>query len=119
MTLDEQLKLAESWLTVQRHWWAFDELNRLCHEAPLEAWAIIVKLLELTDDQEFLGDIGANPLEYLVEHHGALIIDAVETRAKSDARLRRALSRVWLSTCDSALDQRFLAVGCRFIGKES
>jgi hypothetical protein len=118
VTTDEQLKIAESWLTVQRHWWACDEMNRLCHEKPMAAWAIVVRKIELTDDDELLGDIGANPLEYLIDHHGALLVDAVEAQAKSDQRLRRALSTVWLSERDSDLAKRFLVLGCQFMGKD-
>jgi hypothetical protein len=54
LTAEEQVKLAESWLTVQRHWWAWDAINRLCDEAPLDAWPIILRLIELADDEELL-----------------------------------------------------------------
>ena len=82
MASGEQLKLAESWLTVQRNWWASEELERMCDEYPMEAWAVVLVMLELTEDVELLTDIGANPLEYLIEHHGSLLVDAVESRAK-------------------------------------
>ena len=84
----------------------------------MAAWAIVVRMLELTDDDELLGDIGANPLKYLIDHHGALLVDAVEAQAKSDQRLRRALSTVWLSERDSDLAKRFLVLGCQFMGKD-
>lgn len=85
----------------------------------MEAWAIVLKLVELADDDELLGDIGANPLEYLIEHHGPLLIDAIEAGAKLKPRLRQALSAVWLSESDSEVARRFTALGCQVIRKEA
>ena len=119
MTADEQSKLAESWLTVQRHWWAWDAVNRLCHEAPLDAWPIILRLVELADDDKLLGDIGAGPLEDLLKKHGALLLTHVESRAASDTQFRKALSSVWLSDRESDVAKRLLDLGCQVRGKEA
>ncbi len=54
----------------------------------MEAWAIVLKLVELTDDDELLGGVGADPLEYLIEHHGPLLVDAIEAEAQLKPKLR-------------------------------
>jgi hypothetical protein len=119
VTTDEQLRLAESWLTVQRNWWASDSIDRLCHEAPLDAWPIILRMVELADDDELLESIGAGPLEDLLEKHAVIFLDDIESRVARDARFRKALSSVWLSERQSAVAKRLLELGCQFRGTEA
>jgi hypothetical protein len=114
---EEQSRIAESWLTVQRHWWAWDSLNRLCDEAPLDAWPIIVRLVEMADNDELLEDIGAGPVEELLRKHGPLLLNDVQTLAASDPRFRQVLSHVWLAERDSEVAKSLLDLGCQVVLK--
>ena len=40
MPTDDYKRIAESWLTVQRHWWAWEALREFCDSNPREALAI-------------------------------------------------------------------------------
>lgn len=38
--------LVAAWLTYQRNWWAFEALNNQISEAPADAWATLLALIE-------------------------------------------------------------------------
>jgi len=117
MTERDPKLLAQSWLTVQRHWWAYQALLDLGRSNPQEALTAILALVELAGTPELLERVGAGPLEDLLEYHGAAVIDEVESRAQTDSALRAALSHVWLTegVGSSSIGNRLLSLGCRVV----
>jgi hypothetical protein len=106
-------EIAQAWLTLQRHWWAYVEVCHLCEQRPHEALALICRLAELADTSELVGNVGAGPLEDLLRAHGAAVIDELEARARGSATLRAALARVWVSDPTSELGRRLVRLGCK------
>ena len=79
--------------------WAFDEMLErvgLNSAEPDDAWSVVLALVTMADD-ESLGYIGAGPLESLVHHFGAQLVERIEERARQDPRFRICLGAVWLS----------------------
>jgi hypothetical protein len=115
MFTPDHKQIAESWLTVQRHWWAYDAVRRLCESEPKEALALILLMVDLADQLLLLNAIGSGPLEDLLVKRGADVITEVEARARDNTPLRTALSYVWISDGSGALNQRLVALGCRVV----
>jgi len=80
------------------NWWAWEEFERLTHEAPEEGWAAILAVVERTEDEYTLSILGAGPLEDLIEYHGPAFIERIEERARTDVRFRSVLQCVWRSS---------------------
>ena len=118
MNPPDRERLVNAWLTYQKNWWAFEALMKLWRESPDEALDVIINLARSADDDELVEAVGAGPLEDLIREHGASMIDAIETRAKSDLRFRQALSHVWIAKEDatSFVGQRYIALGCTPVG---
>lgn len=76
-------------------WWALEAVWDLTQSHPERLWHIIVRMVELADDDRLLGNIAAGPLEELLCAHPYLFIDRVEAAARSSLRFRRCLSGVW------------------------
>jgi hypothetical protein len=108
-------RIAQSWLTVQRHWWAYDAVRELCESSPHEALTLILVLVELAETPRLLEDIGAGPLEDLLDKHAAIVIDEIESQVSNNAALRIALSHVWLREGTSEVGRRLVALGCRVV----
>jgi len=51
--------------------------------------------LPLASDEETLGYVAAGALEDLICKHADAMIDRVESRARQNARFRKAVARVW------------------------
>ena len=115
MTPSDRDSLVQAWLTYQRNWWAYESLMKLWRESPSEALEVIGRLIELADDDEMIGDIGAGPLEDLIREHASRVVDDLAIRADSDARFCQALSHVWFSEEDVAVRERLIALGCQQI----
>jgi hypothetical protein len=115
MFTPDHKQIAESWLTIQRHWWAYDAVRHLCESEPKEALALILVMVEMADQPLLLKDIRAGPLEDLLVKRGADVIAEVEARARDNAPLRTVLSHVWISDGSGALNQRLVALGCRVV----
>jgi hypothetical protein len=115
MSSQERNRLAESWLQVQRHFWAFISLDQLCENEPEEAWSVIQLLIDLSDTDDLLGDVGAGPLEDLISNHAPRFVDRIEESARNSPAFKKALSRVWLSEGESPVSRRLLALGCDVI----
>ena len=77
------------------NFWAFNELADLMRDDPDEAWQITVELVTRASDEEALGYVAAGALEDLICAHPDAMIDRVESRARQDARFRKAIARVW------------------------
>jgi len=103
---------------VQRHWWAWDTLNELCSSRPEDAWGAVLEILDLAENDERLGEIGAGPLEDLLRVHGEELIDRLESEVRANEKLRKALADVWLPDSDSPLTARFTGLGCKLVGRQ-
>lgn len=51
-----------------------------------------------TEAKDILANLGAGPLESLLEHHGKTVINEIEAEAKSDRRFFWTLACVWKSS---------------------
>jgi hypothetical protein len=80
------------------NWWAWVEFERLTREAPEEAWAAILAVIERTGDEYTLEMLGAGPLEELIENHGPAFLERIEDQARANARFRGVLQCVWESS---------------------
>jgi len=107
--------VAAAWLEVQRNWWAWEALNDLCLEQPLEAWHLVVRMVAMTNDDELLEDIGAGPLEDLLQLHADLLYPDVSAQAAASSRMRTALTHVWLTDRASPTAEKLLELGCQFV----
>ncbi|PYM54130.1 MAG: hypothetical protein DMD77_24395 [Candidatus Rokuibacteriota bacterium] len=77
------------------NFWAFNELADLMRDDPDGAWQIMGELVARASDEETLGYVDAGALEDLICKHPGAMIDRVESRARQDARFRKAVARVW------------------------
>jgi hypothetical protein len=80
--------------------WAFDELDDICRNAPEDALTLINRILASTQNEFVLANLAAGPLETLLGKHGQKIILEVERYAKADARFRELLGSVWQNLMD-------------------
>jgi hypothetical protein len=78
--------------------WAMEALDRLVRDAPDVAWATMIELVARASNARVLAFVAAGPLEDLLRTHGSQLIGDVERLAGSDAKFRRALTGVWIST---------------------
>jgi uncharacterized protein DUF6869 len=60
-----------------------------------EAWSLVLMLLEAAPSDKVLGVIGASPIEDLLARDPVLVSAWIEDEARSNVRLRRALSHTW------------------------
>lgn len=91
--------------------WAFDELERLVAEDPPHAWAVILCLLNLAnDDETALANLAAGPLETLLARHGRMLIERVETAAKSNPQFRELLGGIWRNAIEEPVWERIQAL---------
>ena len=115
MLPEEQDSLIHSWLTIQRHWWAYESLDDLCRENPEGAWPVVLALVAAADTDELLSNVAAGPLEYLLDGHPCEFIERVEELAPQDPKFGKALANVRLSEHEEALLQQYIALGCQFV----
>jgi hypothetical protein len=80
--------------------WAYDELDERCRQAPEQALGLINLILHTTQNEYVLANLAAGPLEALLVHHGKEIISKVESYALSDMRFRSLLSGVFQNLMD-------------------
>jgi DUF2950 family protein/uncharacterized protein DUF6869 len=84
---------------------AFSIVWDLVHNDSEQAWwFILVTLAQATDDRD-LAYLAAGPLEDLLKLHGSSFIIRIETRARQDERMLRALSGVRLTSEDAVFPQ--------------
>ena len=117
MNTDERQVLVTSWLTMQRNWWAFEELHRQLKNEPQEGWLTLLCLIEAAEGPEMLETIGAGPLEDLLRSHAEGFITSVEFEAAKNSKLRISLSHVWVRHKDHEITRRLVALGCQLIAE--
>jgi hypothetical protein len=70
---------------------------------------MILELIDRAPDDEILGYVAAGPLEDFIKLHAADYIDWIEASARTDARMKKALSGVWLTHLSADLLDRIEA----------
>ncbi len=80
--------------------WACQTLAKLIDDDPAQALAIVLELIDRAPSESVFSVAAAGPLEDLVAFHGRELIDGIERRVEGDEKLRRALTRIWLSPSD-------------------
>jgi hypothetical protein len=59
------------------------------------AWQIILRMIELTNEEITIANIAAGPLESLIAQHGPQYLDSIRTQARNDPRFLLILKGVW------------------------
>jgi hypothetical protein len=106
-------KLADAWVVLQQHWWAYGQLVRVCEFHPRRAWSILMLLATRAKTKELVEDLGAGPLQDFVRHHGPAFVGRLEQQAIANPRFRKALRHVDLPQATDPVSQRLIALGCR------
>jgi 4-oxalocrotonate tautomerase len=75
-------------------------------DAPEMAWQAILQIMQHALTAEQLGLLAAGPLETLLAHHGAQLIDRIEAEAKRSPAFAHLLGGVWPRNMAPALWQR-------------
>jgi Family of unknown function (DUF6869) len=86
--------------------WAFQKLDEYCEREPEKAFALILAIARLTDDQFVLDNLAAGPLESLLVRNGSVVIDDIELEVSHNAKLRELLQGVWHNLIDETIWQR-------------
>jgi hypothetical protein len=116
------LELAEAWIRFQQKpeeepdvtdpdWVAVDAVMGIGMKNPEHLMRMIGLILELTDDDDVLGDVGAGPLEDLLRAHGQEYGPQVIDKARDDPRWREAYKSVWIFGFTDETTQRLLQQG--------
>lgn len=88
----------------------YDEVCVLVEEAPEQAWQFILEALRVSDSTAVMETLAAGPLEDLLVHHGARLIDRVEEEARRNPRFAFLLGGVWAGRLSGDLWKRIEAV---------
>jgi hypothetical protein len=76
--------------------WAWVEVDEVIRRDPTTGWELTCRLINHSESDGALAFIAAGPLEDLLNFHGDSVIALIEQECVSNARLRLALSAVWL-----------------------
>lgn len=74
---------------------AFLAVERLVRSSPEDAWQVILRIIEMTENEFVLENLAAGPLESLLTRHGMSYIDRVESRVAVDAKFKWILGGIW------------------------
>ena len=122
MALDNAAELADTWIA---HWQDYEATGQfvqnttgrftdLPYNDPDTCWRFIrcvLERIEAKPENPLFQVLAAGPLEDLLNHWGAEVIDRVEKEALRDPRFRQLLGGVWRSTIDNDIWSRVEA--CR------
>ena len=97
----------------QRRRAAAERLDGLCEQDPERAWAVLLEIVRIEIDHDILGTLAGGPLARLLVAHGSRWIDVVESRARSDAKLRGLLARCSPEALEPEVWRRLLEVSGR------
>lgn len=101
--------ILDAWFAYEHAFWAVSVMSDLVQEEPETAWTVFLELLRRNDDSLNIASLAAGPLEDLLKNHGPLLFDRIAAESGSNAKLRDALSGVWLSPEDEIHD-RYVAL---------
>jgi hypothetical protein len=90
-------ELAEGLITKPAGEWSSDDeaLYGILHREPDRALSVIFAAMQLTDDKQVLGGLGAGPLEDFLGVHGRAYLEIFHVLALEHRRLREVLDDVW------------------------
>ncbi|HWS71427.1 MAG TPA: hypothetical protein VN605_04905 [Thermoanaerobaculia bacterium] len=91
----EDERRIEAWFTYEENFWSFEAMSQLVSEEPEQAWPILLRMLAEADEGH-VGSLAAGPLENLLHAYGPLFIDRIAAEARTNAKLRDALTGVYL-----------------------
>jgi hypothetical protein len=101
---DERERLAAAWCMNEVTSWVVGFCEELMEDDAIAAWEHMVALARSDISDDDLRTFGAGAPENLLEDHAELVIERVESDARSDARVRLMLSGAWqTSRMDDAL----------------
>ena len=120
MEKNEVENIAKSWIgwheskkgepSYESEFWAFQAMDELTHEKPLEALVVILRIADLAETEEVLGYLGAGPIEDVMLYHGQLLIERIATEAQIHPKFKRALKTVQLEKSDTPVRERFYEI---------
>lgn len=73
----------------------WNRLLDLVLDRPEEAWAVVLQIIDISDDSKVIENVSAGPLEDLLAFHGDMLIARIAEEAEQNERLRFALGGVW------------------------
>ena len=80
-------------------WWAIERFMPMVSKIDAEdCWLCILEILKLSPSEEVLAVLAAGPLEDLIDDHGPVFIDRIETESRRNPAFRHLLGGVWKSS---------------------
>jgi hypothetical protein len=76
--------------------WAWEVARNLINDDPPEAWRLVLELLKKAPDETVRTSVAAGELEAFLLAHASEFIDRIEAEARTNPRLKAALSRVYV-----------------------
>lgn len=90
-------ELAEGWMTKPLRDWTPDDqaVYGLLKREPDKMLAVILAVLQQTEDEQIIGSLAAGPLESFLGAHGEAYLETMHSLALEHQSLRLALDGVW------------------------
>lgn len=85
---------------------------------PEALWAFVLHALKLAEGQDVLGILAAGPLEDLIQGHGQIFIDEIESLAEVQPVFASLLPNVWILPAPDEITRRYEALGCQFVSMQ-
>jgi hypothetical protein len=73
----------------------WNQLTDLVYGKHENAWNIILRIIDKTDDKFVISNVAAGPLESLIAQHGSIYLKQIEAKARSSPKFCFALTVVW------------------------
>lgn len=89
---------------------ACEGFYELVQNDPEAAWACIIEVCRLTDNEKVLSNLAAGPLEDLLTYHGSKFIDRVETKARQMPAFTYTVKGVWKNAMEPEIWERVRAI---------
>ncbi|HEY9733464.1 MAG TPA: hypothetical protein V6C89_16215 [Drouetiella sp.] len=80
--------------------WAWEDVQYLVERDPVQAWSVIVELINAAPSWEAIAFVAAGPLEDIISKRGKFIIEKLEQALPQNKRLQYAIAGVWLEEED-------------------
>ena len=106
MDTNELERVAATWVSYQiesseNEWWAVEQVYELVEMDLATAWEVVNALCDATNTPEILCDVGAGPLENMINLYGFEALRQLDSVA--DEKLLDAACCVWLSDAELEL----------------